>query len=77
MGKIFKCYSELSTPENMVFVGINDVKRITSCVVPDGGSKLFIDYYDDEFCFDTTIICDRIITIDTDVDEDYKIWLKS
>lgn len=77
MAKIFKCYSELTTPENMVFVGRNQLKKISPCVMPDGSSKLFIDYYDDEFCFDTTIICDRIVTIDTDVDEDYKIWKNS
>lgn len=77
MGKIFKCYSELDTPKNMLFVGINDVKNITSCVMPDGKSKLIINYYDNEFCFYTAFFCDYIVTIDTDIDEDYKIWLNS
>jgi hypothetical protein len=77
MGKIFKCYSELDTPEKMWFLDRNQIKKITPCVTPDGRSKLFIDYYDDEFCFDTTFICDKIVTIDPDIDEDYKIWLNS
>ena len=74
---IFKCYSELDTPENMLFVGRNQIKKISSKTTKDGRSILFIDYYDDELCFDTTFICDEIVTIDTDIDEDYKIWLNS
>ena len=61
----------------MLFVGINDVKNITSSSMPDGKSKLIINYYDNEFCFYTTFFCDYIVTIDTDIDEDYKIWLNS
>lgn len=74
---IFKCYSALDTPEKMLFVGRNDIKKITPQTMPDGRSKLFIDYYDDDYCFDTTFICDEIVTIDTDIDEDYKIWRNS
>ena len=77
MAKIFKCYSELTTPENMVFVGINDIKKISPKTTRDGGSILFIDYYNDELCIETTFICENIVTIDPDTDEDYKIWLKS
>ena len=71
---IFKCYSELDTPENMLFVDRNQIKKISPKTTKDGRSILFIDYYDDEFCFDTTFICDEIVTIDTDNDEDYEIW---
>ena len=77
MAKIFKCYSEGDTPQWMLFLDRNQIKKISPKTMPDGKSILFIDYYDDEFCFDTTFICDKIVTIDTDIDEDYKIWLNS
>ena len=74
---IFKCYSELDTPEKMLFLGRNQIKKITPKTMRDGESILFIDYYDDEWCLDTMLICEEIVTIDPDIDEDYKIWLKS
>ena len=77
MGKIFKCYSEGDKPENMFFLSRNQIKKITPKTMHDGRSKLFVDYYDDEWCLDTTLICEEIVTIDPDIDEDYKIWLKS
>lgn len=77
MGKIFKCYSELDTPENMLFLDEKDIIKITPKTTQDGRSVLFIDYYDDELCIETTFICHEIVTIDTDIDEDYKIWLNS
>jgi hypothetical protein len=77
MGKIFKCYSEGDTPQNMLFVSSNQIKKIYPKTTQDGRSVLFIDYYNDELCIETTFICLEIVTIDTDIDEDYKIWLKS
>lgn len=77
MGKIFKCYSDGDTPQWMLFVGINDIKKIIPKTTRDGGSVLFIDYYNDELCIDTTFICHEIVTIDPDTDEDYKIWRNS
>lgn len=74
---IFKCYSELDTPEKMLFADRNQIKKITPKTTQDGRSVLFIDYYDDELCIETTFICDKIVTIDTDVNEEYKIWLNS
>ena len=74
---IFKCYSELYTPEKMLFLGRNQIKKITSKTTRDGESILFIDYYNDELCIETTFICEKMVTIDPDTDEDYKIWLKS
>lgn len=74
---IFKCYSELDTPKNMFFLGGNQIKKITPKTTRDGESILFIDYYNDELCIETTFICEKIVAIDTDTDEDYKIWLKS
>ena len=77
MGKIFKCYSEGDTPQWMLFLDINQIKKITPKTTRDGRSILFIDYYNDELCIETTFICHEIVTIDTDIDEDYKIWLRS
>lgn len=74
---IFKCYSELDTPEKMLFADRNEIKKITPKTTRDGRSILFIDYYNDELCIETTFICLEIVTIDTDIDEDYKIWLNS
>ena len=77
MGKIFKCYSEGDTPQWMLFLDKNQIKKISPKTTRDGGSILFIDYYNDELCVETTFICHEIVTIDTDFDEDYKIWLNS
>ena len=77
MAKIFKCYSELDTPKNMFFLGSNQIIKITPKTMHDGRNKLFVDYYDDKFCIDTTLVCEEIVTIDTNIDEDYKIWLNS
>ena len=71
---IFKCFSDGDEPQNMLFVDRKQIKKISPKTTKDGRSILFIDYYDDEFCFDTTFICDEIVTIDTDIDEDYQIW---
>ena len=77
MEKIFKCYSELDTPEKMLFLDRNDIIKITPKTMHDGRNKLFVEYYDDEFCIETLLICEEIVTIDPDIDEDYKIWLNS
>ena len=74
---IFKCYSEGDTPQWMLFLDINQIKKITPKTMHDGRSKLFVEYYDDEFCIETLLICEEIVTIDPDIDEDYKIWLNS
>ena len=74
---IFKCYSELDTPERMLFLNSSQIKKITPKTMQDGRNKLFVDYYDDEWCLDTLLICEKIVTIDPDTDEDYKIWLNS
>ncbi len=74
---IFKCYSELDTPENMLFVNGNQIKNISSQIGKDGTSKLFINYYDDELCFTTFFICDKIEAIDIETDSDYQIWRNS
>ena len=42
---IFKCYSEGDTPQWMLFLDINQIKKISPKTTHDGGSILFIDYY--------------------------------
>lgn len=74
---IFKCYSELDTPEKMLFLGRNEIKKITPKTMQDGRSKLFVEYYDNEFCIETLLICEEIVAIEADTDEDYKIWRNS
>lgn len=74
---VFKCYSELDTPENMLIIGGNQIKNISSQICKDGRSKLIINYYDDELCFITFFICDKIETIDVETDSDYQIWRNS
>ena len=76
MGKIFKCYSDLDTPEDMLFLDEKDIIKISPRTTQDG-NKLFVEYYDNEFCIETLLICEEIVTIDPDIDEDYKIWLNS
>ncbi len=71
---IFKCYSELDAPENMLFVNGHQIKNISSQICKDGRSKLLINYYDDELCFTTFFICDKIEAISVVDDEDYEIW---
>jgi hypothetical protein len=61
----------------MLFLDINQIKKISPKTTRDGKSILFIDFYNDELCIETTFICENIVVIDTDIDEDYKIWLKS
>jgi hypothetical protein len=56
---VFKCYSELDTPENMLIIGGNQIKNISSQIGKDGRSKLIINYYNDELCFTTFFICDK------------------
>ena len=57
---IFKCYSELDTPENMLIIGENQIKNISSQIGKDGRSKLFINYYDDELCFTTFLFVTKL-----------------
>lgn len=74
---IFKCYSEEDKPQNMLFLDMKDIIKISPRTMQDGRNKLFVEYHYDKFCVDTLLICEEIVTIDTDIDEDYKIWLNS
>ena len=78
MGKLLKAFiKEVDKNDEMLFVGSNQIKKISPKTMQDGRSVLFIDYYDDELCIETTFICHEIVTIDTDIDKDYKIYLNS
>ena len=57
---IFKCYSELDAPENMLFVSGHQIKNISSKVGKDGRSKMIINYYDDELCFTTFLFVTKL-----------------
>ena len=71
---VFKCYSESDAPENMLFVNGHQIKNISSQICKDGRSKMIINYYDDELCFTTFFICDKIEAISIVDDGDYEIW---
>lgn len=74
---IFKCYSELDTPETMLFISSLQIKKITPKTMQDGRNKLFVEYYVDRFCVESMLICEEMVVIDPDTDEDYKIWKNS
>ena len=61
----------------MLFLDKTQIKKISPKTTRDGRSILFIDYYNDELCIETTYICENIVVIDIDTDEDYKIWRNS
>ena len=56
---IFKCYSEGDKNDGMLFVNASDIREIRA--IHNGNyTKLFVDYYDVEFCVNTTLICDYV-----------------
>mgnify|MGYP003289221893 CR=1 FL=1 len=62
---IFKCYSEGEDP---LFITASLIKKIgtTKIVSRNSGCypKLFVKYYDDEFCCESTFFCDYIEPMD-------------
>ena len=70
---IFKCYSELDTPERMLFLNSEQIKTITPNTMPDGRNKLFVKYCN-EFRDEAILICENIVAIDVETDSDYQIW---
>ena len=56
---IFKCYSKGDKSYDMLFVNASDIRKIRT--VSNGNyTKLFIDYYDSEFCVESTFFCDYV-----------------
>jgi hypothetical protein len=57
---LFKCYSSGDSEENMLFVAGSHIMKITPQRSLNNDVKLFVDYYDNEFCINTTFICDKV-----------------
>jgi hypothetical protein len=56
---IFKCYSEGDKNDDMLFVNASNIKKIKP-LSNDKFKKLLIEYYDDEFCVNSSCICDYV-----------------
>ena len=61
---LFKCSSLGNDKEDMLFIAGSRIMKITPRRSLDNDVKLFVDYYDDEFCIYTTFICDKVEQID-------------
>lgn len=57
---IFKCYSSGDSEDNMLFVNGSHINSVTAKLCDNKYVKLFVEYYDDEFCVNTLFICDTI-----------------
>ena len=56
---VFKCYSEGDNNDEMLFVNASDIRKI--CTVRNGYyTKLFVHYYDVDFCMNSTFFCDYV-----------------
>ena len=62
---IFKCYSSGDSENNMLYVNGLNINRITAKLCDNKYVKLFVEYYDDEFCVNTLFICDTIEQMET------------
>lgn len=57
---VFKCYSEGdNNNDEMLFVNASDIRKIRT-VRKGNYTKLFVNYYDDEFCINSTFFCDYV-----------------
>ena len=63
---VFKCYSSGDSEENMLYVNGSDINKITAKSGKDNYVKLFVEYYDVEFCVNTLLICDTIEQVEND-----------
>lgn len=57
---IFKCYSSGDSEGNMMYINSSNINNITATLCDNKHVKLFVEYYDDEFCVNTVLICDTI-----------------
>ena len=62
----FKCYSSGDSEENMLYVNGSDINKITAKSGKDNYVKLFVEYYDAEFCVNSLFICDIIEPVEND-----------
>ena len=63
---VFKCYSSGDSEENMLYVNGSDINKITAKSGKDNYVKLFVEYYDVEFCVNNLFICDTIEQVEND-----------
>ena len=63
---VFKCYSSGDSEENMLYVNGSDINKITAKSGKDNYVKLFVEYYDVEFCVNNLFICDIIEQVEND-----------
>ena len=63
---VFKCYSSGDSEENMLYVNGSDINKITAKSGKDNYVKLFVEYYDAEFCVNSLFICDTIEQVEND-----------
>ena len=63
---VFKCYSSGDSEENMLYVNGSDINKITAKSGKDNYVKLFVEYYDVEFCVNNLFICDTIEPVKND-----------
>ena len=62
---IFKCYSSGDSENDMLYVNGLNINSITPKLCDNKYVKLFVEYYDDEFCVNTLFICDTIEQVET------------
>ena len=60
MNSILKKY-KLISGNNIHYLFPDEIIEIYSIKDKDNNSCLVVKYYDDEFCMESTIICDKII----------------
>ena len=66
---VFKCYSSGDSEENMLYVNSSHINKITAKSGKLGDTpyvKLFVEYYDVEFCVNNLFICDTIEPVEND-----------
>ena len=67
---VFKCYSSGDGENDVLYVNGSDINRITAKLGKSGNAqydvKLFVEYYDAEFCTNSLFICDTIEQVETD-----------
>ena len=66
---VFKCYSSRDSEDNVRYINGSHINKITAKLGKLGNTqyvKLFVEYYDDEFCVNSIIVCDTIEPVEND-----------
>ena len=61
---VFKCYS--SGDSEVLYVNGPEINKITAKLGKGNYVKLFVEYYDAEFCVNSLFICDTIEQVEID-----------